>query len=68
MLVERETFADENAAARAEKRESATGARANPVYLPAPHEVARAFYTAFKTPRACRASRGCTRASGTASR
>ena len=27
-----------------------TGYRVNPVYLPAPHEVARAFYTAFKTP------------------
>ena len=50
MLVERDTFADENATARAEKREPAAGARANPVYLPAPHEVARAFYTAFKTP------------------
>ena len=50
MLVERDTFADENRAARAEKREIATGTRANPVYLPAPHEVARAFYTAFKTP------------------
>ena len=26
------------------------GTRVNPVYLPAPHEVARAFYTAFITP------------------
>ena len=26
------------------------GHRANPVYLPAPHRVARAFYTAFTTP------------------
>lgn len=26
------------------------GYRVNPVYLPAPHEVARAFYTAFTTP------------------
>lgn len=26
------------------------GYRVNPVYLPAPHAVARAFYTAFKTP------------------
>ena len=25
------------------------GARVNPVYLPAPHKVARAFYTAFTT-------------------
>jgi NitT/TauT family transport system permease protein len=50
MLVERETFADENRAARAEARATATGERANPVYLPAPHEVARALYIAFKTP------------------
>lgn len=27
----------------------ATGERVNPIYLPAPHEVARAFYTAFTT-------------------
>ena len=26
--------------------------RANPIYLPAPHEVAKAFYTAFTTPPA----------------
>lgn len=26
------------------------GVRVNPVYLPAPHQVARAFYTAFVTP------------------
>jgi NitT/TauT family transport system permease protein len=50
MLVERDTFAEENTTARAEKRAIATGTRANPVYLPAPHEVAHAFYTAFKTP------------------
>src|SRR5580704_2998601 len=50
MLVEREVFADENHTARAEARALATGSRANPVYLPAPHEVARALYVAFKTP------------------
>jgi NitT/TauT family transport system permease protein len=27
----------------------ASGKRVNPVFLPAPHEVGRAFYTAFKT-------------------
>jgi NitT/TauT family transport system permease protein len=27
----------------------ASGERVNPIYLPAPHEVARAFYTAFTT-------------------
>jgi NitT/TauT family transport system permease protein len=50
MLVERETFADENRTAAAEGRAAASGARANPVYLPAPHEVARALFVAFKTP------------------
>jgi len=50
MLVDRDTFADENRTARAEARAVATGSRANPVYLPAPHEVARALYVAFKTP------------------
>jgi NitT/TauT family transport system permease protein len=28
----------------------AVGARVNPIFLPAPHEVARALYTAFTTP------------------
>jgi NitT/TauT family transport system permease protein len=28
----------------------AVGERVNPIYLPPPHEVARAFYTAFTTP------------------
>jgi len=50
MLVERDVFADENRTARAEGRALATGDRANPVYLPAPHEVAKALYVAFKTP------------------
>jgi NitT/TauT family transport system permease protein len=50
MLVERDTFADENRTARAEGRAIATGARANPVYFPAPHAVARALFVAFKTP------------------
>jgi NitT/TauT family transport system permease protein len=50
MLVESQVFADENRAAAAEGRALATGAPANPVYLPAPHEVAKALYLAFKTP------------------
>jgi NitT/TauT family transport system permease protein len=50
MLVEREVFASENEAARAEGRRPAEGARANPIYFPAPHEVARALYSAFTTP------------------
>jgi NitT/TauT family transport system permease protein len=50
MLVESQVFADENRAAAADGRALATGAPANPVYLPAPHEVAKALYLAFKTP------------------
>jgi NitT/TauT family transport system permease protein len=52
MLVEREVFAARNAELAAAGARLARGARANPIYLPAPHEVARAFYTAFKTPPA----------------
>ncbi len=48
-LVEREVFQTENAALAAEGNPPARGVRANPVFLPAPHEVARAFYRAFTT-------------------
>lgn len=50
MLVDRDVFASENAAARADHRALAAGVRANPIYLPAPDQVGRALYTAFKTP------------------
>jgi len=50
MLVDRDVFASENRSAAAEGRERAQGVRANPIYLPAPHEVVRALYMAFKTP------------------
>ena len=49
MLVERANFEDESANMRAADAALPTGTPANPVYLPAPHEVARAFYTAFTT-------------------
>ncbi len=49
MLVEREVFAQESANAQAANLALPTGSRANPVYLPAPHEVATALYTAFTT-------------------
>lgn len=49
MLVEREVFAAESAQALMENRALPSGTRANPVYLPAPHEVAIALYTAFTT-------------------
>ncbi len=50
MLVEKEVFAAENAKAAAASKPVATGTRENPIYLPAPHRVATAMYTAFKTP------------------
>ena len=49
MRVDRAVFADEVATMQAEGRTPPQGVPANPVYLPAPHEVARAFYTAFTT-------------------
>ena len=49
MLVERANFEDESANMRAADAALPTGTPANPVYLPAPHDVARAFYTAFTT-------------------
>lgn len=48
-LVERATFEAENAKLAVEGKPLATGTRANPVFLPAPHEVATAFYKAFTT-------------------
>jgi NitT/TauT family transport system permease protein len=49
MLVDRAVFEQERETLLAEGRELPTGTRTNPVYLPAPHEVARALYTAFST-------------------
>lgn len=48
--IPRADFYSEVAKARAAGQPLPKGYRVNPVYLPAPHEVARAFYTAFKTP------------------
>ncbi len=50
MELPREDFDKEVAKAHAANLEPPEGYRVNPAYLPAPHEVARAFYTAFKTP------------------
>ena len=50
MRIEREAFVAENAKAAAAGRAQATGTPRNPIYLPAPHEVARALVTAFRTP------------------
>ncbi|WP_018954950.1 ABC transporter permease [Thioalkalivibrio sulfidiphilus] len=49
MLVDRAIFEQEKETMRAEGRELPTGTRTNPVYLPAPHQVATALYTAFTT-------------------
>jgi NitT/TauT family transport system permease protein len=49
MLVDRDVFAEQQALATEETRLLPQGIRANPIYLPAPHEVAFAFYKAFTT-------------------
>ena len=50
MLVDREEFELQAAAVKAQQLAPPTGQPANPIYLPAPHEVARALFTAFTTP------------------
>lgn len=50
LRVERTIFDKEVAAATAKAAKIPVGIPANPVYLPAPHEVAAAFYKAFTTP------------------
>jgi NitT/TauT family transport system permease protein len=49
MLVDREVFDKETLAAREAGAAEPEGVPANPIYLPAPHQVAQAFYTAFVT-------------------
>jgi NitT/TauT family transport system permease protein len=46
----RDAFESERADARREGRQPPRGVPANPVYLPAPDQVLRAFYTSFTTP------------------
>lgn len=50
MEVPRADFARELAVAKGKGLELPDGKRVNPVYLPPPHKVASAFYTAFHTP------------------
>jgi len=50
MLVDRADFQRESADMKAERKALPVGVPANPIYLPAPHEVVRALYTAFTTP------------------
>jgi len=47
MLVDKAQFADETAYMREQGLTLPAGIPANPIYLPAPHEVAQAFYTGF---------------------
>ncbi|MET0339428.1 MAG: ABC transporter permease [Polyangiales bacterium] len=47
--VDLESFSLRNAELAAAGAAQATGTRVNPIYLPAPHEVARALYGAFTT-------------------
>lgn len=54
MQVDKAVFADELRHARETHAALPQGVPANPVYLPAPHQVVRAFYTAFTTPPASR--------------
>ncbi len=49
-LIELEVFEKRNEELRKAGAPLVQGERANPVFLPAPHEVGRAFYTAFTTP------------------
>ncbi len=49
MLVDVEQFRNESAAMRNEGKVPPAGERANPVYLPAPHEVAVVLVTSFTT-------------------
>jgi NitT/TauT family transport system permease protein len=49
LLVEKKTFQAENATLAASGGALAKGFPANPVFLPAPHEVGQAFYKAFTT-------------------
>jgi len=48
--VDREVFEGRNAELAAAGARPASGERVNPIFLPAPHEVALAFYTAFTAP------------------
>lgn len=47
MLVDKAQFQDESSYAREQNLPLPAGIPANPIYLPAPHEVAKAFYTGF---------------------
>ena len=52
MLVDKATFKEELANMQSQGKQLPIGVPANPIYLPAPHEVAKAFYSGFVTPPA----------------
>jgi NitT/TauT family transport system permease protein len=52
MRMDKRAFAGAVAEARSEQKEPPQGVPSNPIYLPAPHEVALALYTSFITPPA----------------
>ena len=49
MLVEKDEFNQQAAAMRAQHLAQPQGSPANPIYLPAPHQVAKAMFSAFTT-------------------
>jgi len=49
MLIDRESFYKEADSLVADNKTAPQGFRANPVYLPAPHQVVMAFYKSFTT-------------------
>ena len=49
MRIDKDVFRDESQAMAEAKKALPEGEPANPVYLPAPHLVVKAFYTAFTT-------------------
>jgi NitT/TauT family transport system permease protein len=50
MLITRPVFTEENRGMREQGKREAGGSPANPIYLPAPHEVAAALVKAFQAP------------------
>ncbi len=48
--IAKENFVEENGNLRASGERTMEGFRVNPAYLPAPHRVAMALVTAFRTP------------------
>lgn len=50
MLMEKKYFYEENARLVADHKRPAEGVPSNPIFLPAPHIVAKAIVTAFETP------------------